>query len=89
MNTPLRHSLLLTALLLLTSLTGCASTPRQFADPIAMMLLKSESDSVRMDAAKQAEKSMAEDPSRIALPSSSLQHAIVEARLRGAQCDER
>tara|TARA_Y100000589_G_scaffold325006_1_gene362087 strand:+ start:2729 stop:4042 length:1314 start_codon:yes stop_codon:yes gene_type:complete len=31
-----------------------------------MMLLKSESDSVRMDAAKQAEKSMAEDPSRIA-----------------------
>lgn len=58
--------LMIVTCLLAGFFSGCASTPRQVSDPIALMLKKDEGISTRLDAAKQAQRQMPDDPKRIA-----------------------
>ena len=62
----LKRILLLSTIVVLPALASCASSQRQFSDPIAVMLQKDESPSVRMTAAKQAQNQHTDEPGRIA-----------------------
>jgi hypothetical protein len=53
-------------ILLLSLNTGCATTSKQFSDPVAVMLQKDESVGVRMQAAKQAQIEQPDSDKRIA-----------------------
>lgn len=66
MNTSPHRTLLFIALILFSTLAGCATSQHKFSDPVAVMLQKDEVPTVRLSAAKQAENQAPNDPKRLA-----------------------